>query len=138
MEKQIYDSRGRQTSIARLAQFDAEAFIHMLFYRILIIFSILTFAAFVYSYATKLDFAIFQALFLAVWVLFTPQVFETAKGISLIQTRGFVFGRLNKSYTESAKNHVGARLAVMYRVIPYAALLVWVIGFAALLYVWFI
>jgi hypothetical protein len=138
LDKQVYDLRGKQTSIGRLLGFDKEAFIHMLFYRVLIIVSIIAAIAFVLGYAIGIPSAVFKLLFVLVWVLFTPQVYETAKGISVIATKGFVFGHLNKSYLATASKHGKRAMDPLYKLMPYTALVLWLAGLAALSYLWLI
>ncbi len=137
MEKQVYDPRGKQSNIGRLLGFDKEAYVHMLFYRVLIFFSLAAFVIFVAKYAGLLPLWAFEAAFIVVWVLFTPQVYETAKGASVIATEGFVHGYLNKSYLTIAKKYKSHLHTQIYKMLPYASLAIWIAGLIAILYVWF-
>ena len=95
-EKKLYDMRGRQANIARLAHFHVEGFIHMLFYRILtflaVIYGIVLLAFFAYP---QLSLTV-KALTVLVWIFFTPQLYETAKGFTIISTKGLAFGHLSE------------------------------------------
>jgi hypothetical protein len=128
VEKRGYDFRGKQRNIFRLWGFHKSAFIHMLFYRILIPLSII--------YGVTLIFSVFYAplnLFTkwftaVVWILFTPQVYETAKAFALINTRGLAFGRLNESYVYLLKKRYN-KSAGFYATLPYIVLALWIVGF---------
>ena len=133
--KKLYDMRGRQANIARLAHFHVEGFIHMLFYRILVFLSIiygimlLTFFAY-----PQLAFAV-KVLTAIVWVFFTPQLYETAKGFTIISTKGLAFGRLSEEYRFLMKSKYG-KSGGIYNAVPYATLAVWIAGFVAMLAWW--
>jgi hypothetical protein len=138
LNKEIYDIRGKQASIGRLLPFYKEAFIHMLFYRILIIVSIFAGVVFLLSYFSGLFTQLFKPLFLIVWILFTPQVFETAKGTSVIATKGFVHGDLNKSYLTAAIKYEKHPKSTFYKFMPYAALAIWIVGFLSISAMWYL
>ncbi len=138
MDKQVYELRGRQSNLSRLVHFDKEAYIHMLFYRALIILSVVAGAVFFASYFFNLSTAVFRAFFMIIWVLFIPQVFESAKGMSVIATRGFVFGHLNKSYRSTAEKYLKPRAAPLFKAFPYAVLAAWLAGLVLLVLTWFI
>lgn len=135
MEKKTYDMRGRQANIARLRPFYNEGFIHMLFYRVLI------FASVIYGVVLLLSLAYPQLALAAkvstaiIWILFTPQLFETLKGFSLISSRGMAFGHLSEEYTILVRKKYG-RNASVYAYVPYAAMVLWAIGFIAMLVWW--
>ncbi|MCL4389416.1 hypothetical protein M1397_02265 [Candidatus Marsarchaeota archaeon] len=138
MEKETYDLRGGQGRITRLWHFYREGYIHMLFYRILIPLSIIS--AIVLAATYILDYAVLDAvsrlLLIAVWVVFTPQVFESAKGASVIATKGFIHGDLNKSYMESAIKYEQHPHTRVYKALPYAALSIWIAGLIAISILW--
>ena len=138
MEKQVFDPRGRQASIARLFKFDKEAFVHMIFYRALIFLSIAVAIVFILYYLLGFSELIFESAFILVWVFFTPQVYETAKGISVMATMGVEFGYLNRSYMVTAERLKTRKRSKFFRVAPYAALAVWVTGLITLSYLWFV
>jgi hypothetical protein len=139
MEKITYDVRGSQSRIFRLLGFDKEAFIHMLFYRILLFVAIITGMAILFYLAfggTSL-LIISDALIAAVWILFTPQLFESAKAFSIISSKGESFGHLNKSFLNSSVIRESKAITSLYNTIPYLALVIWVICFFILLFAWF-
>ena len=138
MEKETYDLRGGQGRIIRLWHFYKEGYIHMLFYRILIPLSIITAIVFAatYVYGSPTLNTASRLLFIFVWILFAPQVFESAKGASVIATKGFVHGDLNKLYMESAAKYEQHPLSPVYKALPYVALVTWVAGLIAISVLW--
>ncbi|MCL4399312.1 hypothetical protein M1293_02280 [Candidatus Parvarchaeota archaeon] len=135
--KETYDVRGTQKNLVRQFRFNKESFIHMLFYRILVITSLVTFIVFLLSLVYPASNILVRALgflILLIWVLVTPQLFEAVKGVVMILSKGTVFGRLNKAYFDLMKKSP-AKEAV-YRTIPYLVLVLWAGGFAALVYMW--
>lgn len=128
MAKRSHDVRGRLSNLGRVWRHDREAFVHALFYRILIPYSIL--------YGVVLLVGVFvgglgyllRPLTLVEWVLFTPQVYETAKAFSLIASRGQAFGHLNESYLSLVKKRYGPKSG-FYGLLPYLVLLLWAAGF---------
>ncbi|MCW6160276.1 MAG: hypothetical protein LVQ95_04285 [Candidatus Micrarchaeales archaeon] len=134
-EKKLYDMRGRQANIARLAHFHVEGFIHMLFYRILtflaVIYGIVLLAFFAYP---QLSLTV-KALTVLVWIFFTPQLYETAKGFTIISTKGLAFGHLSEEYRFLMKSKYG-KSGGIYHAVPYAVLAVWAAGFVAVLLWW--
>jgi len=128
LAKKSFDFRGRASNIGRSLRFDREAFIHALFYRILIPYSIIYgLILLVGVFLRGADFLL-KPLTLVEWILFTPQVYETAKAFSLIASRGQAFGHLNESYLFLVRKRYGSRSGV-YRVLPYAVMILWVVGF---------
>lgn len=136
LDKQVYDLRGRQANMGRLLGFDKEALIHVLFYRVLIIISIIAAIAFILDYLVGIPSIVFEFLFVLVWIFFTPQVYETAKGMSVIATKGFVHGYLNKSYLATVDKLGKHKFELFYKLIPYTTLAVWMAGLVALSYMW--
>ena len=135
MEKRTFDMRGKATNIARLAHFDSEGFVHMVFYRLLIFYSII-YGAIVFLSFLYLEIAVYLKLAtIILWVLFTPQVYETAKGFSLIGTKGMAFGHLSKEYLYVMK-HKYKRGASIFPSVTAVAFALWLIGFAVMLIWW--
>lgn len=135
MQKTVYDMRGKPTNISRLASYDAEGFIHMVFYRIAI------FVAAAYGILLLLWYVVpgmgfeVKVATAIMWILFTPQLFETAKGISLTQSGGMAFGHLNEEYKRSTRTKYHPIGGVLTAV-PYLAILLWAFGFVVMLYWW--
>jgi hypothetical protein len=133
--KKVYDLRGKQSNLARLIRFDKEAFVHMVAYRALIVFSV------IYGVIMLLYFVIpglgplAKASTAIIWILFTPQLFETAKGASLVMTKGLAFGHLGKGYSFLMKKKYG-RTGGYAKPTPYAVMLLWAAGFVAILLWW--
>ncbi len=135
MEKKLYDMRGKQANIARLARFHMEGFLHMLFYRILvflaIFYGIVVLLFFIFP---QLSFSV-KALTAVVWIFFTPQVYEAAKSLAIVSTRGLAFGHLSEEYRFMMRSKYG-KTGGIFNAVPYGALAVWAIGFIAMLMWW--
>ncbi|MCL4365214.1 MAG: hypothetical protein M1569_02150 [Candidatus Marsarchaeota archaeon] len=133
-----YDVRGRQSGIFRLYGFDNEGLVHMIFYRIAVFAALLLAAAIIIGFAFDgQPFTPYsKVLVLIVWILFTPQLFETGKAMSIIATRGIVFGRLNESFLKYGVKMKG--MYKIYRSVPYIILMMWAAGFVGIWYLWFV
>ncbi len=137
MEKQLYDVRGRQMNIFRLARFYKEGFVHAFFYRVLVLvaplYGILILTSLIFAYPAW----IIPIFTLVVWVLFTPQIFETAKGAAMIRSGGADFNRFNEEYRFTIKVNYGKKQG--YGVLlPFIVLAVWILGFVVFLWYNFI
>ncbi len=148
--KKLMDLRGPQRRIGRLVPFLFEGWLHMLFYRIMvplaIVYGLAIIAYLELTEAEGLEAGeaavpgpwgvALKVLTIIVWVLWTPQLFEVAKGLSLAWSRGMAFGHLNKEfaalYRKRYKKHSGA-----YTAFPYVVLALWIAGFVILLVRWF-
>jgi len=129
------DFRGSQARIGRLAGFHLEGFIHVLAYRIMVILTIL--------------YGIFIVIFLAapglgtplkivtgiVWVLWTPQLFEVAKGLALAWSRGMAYGKLNPEFAHLYRTRYNKKPGLL-RAFPWVVLAVWAAAFVALMARW--
>ena len=136
-KKHTYDVRGKQSRIFRLYCSDKEGLLHMVFYRIAIIFALATAAVIIWSIikAGNPLTPLSERFIITLGVLFIPQLFESIKAFSLIISRGIVFGRLNPSFMKyGVKQHAVYRL---YRLLPYIVILVWVVGLGCLAAWWF-
>lgn len=135
MEKKTFDMRGKQKNIARLRHFDTEGFIHMVFYRALIFYSIiygiLLLGSLVYAQLAPYS----KPLTIIFWILITPQLYETVKAFSLISSRGLAFGHLSKEHVYLMKSKY-SKTGSVYIIIPYVAMFFWAIGFVALVLWW--
>ncbi|MEM0075001.1 MAG: hypothetical protein QXG05_03130 [Nitrososphaerota archaeon] len=134
-KKNLRDERGSQSRIARLTSFYTGAFIHMLFYRILIPVSIIYgITIFVWLGYPSLAILV-KAMTAIVWFLFTPQFFYTIKGLILSYSRGLSFGHLNPEFVAIYRSRYKKNTAYLAP-IPYIALAIWIIGFIAMLVWW--
>lgn len=134
--KKLRDLRGPQTRIGRLARFYFESYIHILFYRIMVPLTILyglSIAAYLLIPGLGTGLKVFTVV---VWVMWTPQFYEVAKGLSLAWSRGMAFGHLNKEFAALYRKRYGKRSAG-FTAFPYAVLLLWAAGFVILLLRWF-
>jgi hypothetical protein len=133
--KRLADLRGPQRRIGRLALFYKEAFVHVLFYRILIPIAILYAAAIVVYLAVPGLGVLAKAFTAVVWVLWTPQVFEVAKGLSLAATRGLAWGHLNEEFAALYRKRY-PRATGPWVALPFLALAVWIAGFVVIVVRW--
>jgi hypothetical protein len=130
--KKLTDLRGAQRRIGRLASFHFEAYIHILFYRIVIPLSI------VFGICVLVSFAVPQLVYpvrlftLVIWALWTPQFFEVAKGLSLSWSRGMAFGHMNKEFARLYRKRYSKK-PFGYLVFPYFVLAIWVAGFVVMI-----
>ncbi|MEM0145533.1 MAG: hypothetical protein QXH66_00885 [Conexivisphaerales archaeon] len=129
------DMRGSQSRIARLASFYIEGFVHMLFYRILVPISI-AYGALVIAWIfyPQLGLTV-KAITAVVWVLFAPQIFETVKGLALSRSRGMAFGHINEEFRALYMARYG-KGSMYLKAAPYAVIVIWAIGFIAMLAWW--
>ena len=135
MEKQpSYDVRGKLRNLSRQIPFNKLSFVHLVFYRTLIITSIITFALFIYGFVNSQTNIYFKTFIIIDWILLTPQFYVSIKGLAMIGSNGIAFGHLNKSFlaTRDQRKHYG------YKTAPYLILIVWLIGAAALAVRWLI
>jgi hypothetical protein len=131
-QKELYDARGKQSNIVRLAGFDTEAFVHMLFYRILVFYSIVYGLFMLYAIVIGVPVVLLRLFTAIEWILITPQAYETVKTFSLISSRGLAFGHLSEEYTYTMKKKYNKSGAIL-KPIPYAAMVLWVAGFVIML-----
>ena len=129
------DLRGPQVRIGRLLRFHPEAFIHVLAYRIMVPLTILFGAVVLLSIFLPRLGAVLKIFTAVIWILWTPQLFEVAKGLSLAWTRGMAFGRLNEEFAHLYRKRYGKRTG-MYIAFPYIVLALWAAGLAVLLRWW--
>ena len=133
--KRLKDLRGPQKRISRLLRFYPEAYLHMLFYRIAVPLTLLyalTILLYLLLPGLGLPLKIFTAV---IWALWTPQLFAVAKGLSLAWTRGMAFGQLNPEFAALYRKRY-PRSSGFYTALPYAVLVLWGLGFVALLLRW--
>lgn len=131
MGKKTYDVRGPEANLLRQLAFNPQAFFHMLFYRILILFGLFAFAFYIFSLFFISLSSYLNYLIVIIWVLFTPQLFSLMMGLSMVMSNGFAFGHLNSSYKSLVTVNKHANL--IYRAVPFIGLVFWI---AAL--VWFV
>lgn len=135
MEKKLYDMRGSQANIFRLAKFDTEGFIHMLFFRILIFVSVIYGLAIMLYFENALPGLWVKLLTAIVWILITPQFFQTVKVISMVGSGGLSFSHFSQEYVFLAKEKRQTDTRA-FDILPYALMAIWVIFFIAMLVWW--
>jgi len=133
--KRLVDLRGPQSRIGRLLTFFFEGWLHMFTNRIMV-FLALVYAAVIVLYLLVPGLGtLLKVLTAAVWVLWTPQIFEAMKAVILVRTRGLAFGHLNGEfahlYRKRYHKHPGP-----YRVLPFLGLAVWAAAFVVMLVRW--
>jgi hypothetical protein len=137
MADEYLDARGRETSIFKLWKFHREGMVHMLFYRILIFVSLISAAVVAFSAVTGQYIWAAHALLLAIWLLFTPQLFGMFKVLAIGTTDGIAFGHLEKSYLSSIEKRVNRGKVDTFTLLPYLAVVVWIALLCAFALVWF-
>jgi len=135
IQKKTKDLRGPQTRIGRLTRFYLEAYIHVLTYRIMVPLVVLYGLA-VFAYLLFPGLGLLLKLFtLVMWVLWTPQFFEIAKGLSLAGSRGIAFGHLNEEFAHLYRKRYPHAMGG-YLAFPYVVLALWAAGFIVVLVRW--
>jgi hypothetical protein len=129
------DLRGPLWRIGRLLRFYPEAFIHVLAYRIMVPLMILYGAVMVASLLLPGLGVVLKASTAVIWMLWTPQLFEVAKGLSLSWTRGMAFGRLNPEFAHLYRKRYGRRSWV-FVAFPFIVVALWAAGFVVMLAWW--
>jgi hypothetical protein len=133
--KKPMDLRGPQTRIGRLARFSLEGFLHVLFYRIMVPFSILNGLLIAAWFLVPGLGNALKVVTLVSWALWTPQLFEVAKGLALAWSRGMAFGRLNPEFAHLYRKRYRKRPGV-YLALPFVVLAVWAAGFVVMIERW--
>jgi hypothetical protein len=132
-----YDIRGRQSNIFRLWRFDKNALAHMVSFRILIFEAPLAAIFLLLSIVFPISgiILISRILVLIAWILFTPQLFDAFKALSLVSSKGSAFGKFNEYYMKTQKRDPNTGF---YETLPYMGLIVWIFFFVVFVFVWFI
>lgn len=134
-EKRLKDLRGTPGRLLRVGAFDREAYVHMLSYRALIPVSILYgLVMLLWSVAPSLAPAV-KPLTVLVWLLFTPQLFETVRGLAMSWSRGLAFGRLNPEFASLYKERYSVNVAPQ-KAFVYGVMALWAVGFVLMLAWW--
>ncbi|HTP59609.1 MAG TPA: hypothetical protein VMM82_11870 [Spirochaetia bacterium] len=133
-QKKTKDLRGPQGRIGRLVGFHVEGYIHVLAYRILVPLMIV-WAVLIIAYLASPGLGtLLKVVTAVVWVLWTPQLFEVAKGLALAWSRGMVFGKLNEEFAHLYRKRYGAKTGL--GILPVLFLLVWLAGFVVMIVGW--
>lgn len=135
LRKKTRDLRGPQTRIARLASFHMEGFIHVLAYRIMVPLTILWSLLIIAYLLWPVLGGLVKIVTAAVWVLWTPQLFQVAKGLALARSRGMAFGKLNEEFAHLYRKRYG-RNPGLYLALPFIVLAVWTAGFIVMIARW--
>jgi hypothetical protein len=133
--KTLGDLRGPQRRIARLLHFYPGAYIHMLFYRIAIPLTILYGPTILFYFMYPAAGPVLKVFTVLLWILWTPQLFGVAKGLSLAWTRGMVFGHLNPEFAALYRKRYPKRTGI-FAAFPYAVTALWAAGFVILVLRW--
>jgi lysylphosphatidylglycerol synthetase-like protein (DUF2156 family) len=129
------DFRGSQARIGRLARFHVEGFVHVLVYRIMVILTIV-YGIFIVIYLAAPGLGTpLKVLTGIVWVLWTPQLFEVAKGLSLAWSRGMAYGKLNPEFASLYRKRYNKKPGFL-QALPWLVLAVWAAGFIVLMARW--
>jgi hypothetical protein len=129
------DLRGPQRRIARLLTFDAEAYLHVLLYRIMVPLNILFGAAIFASLLVPGHGAALKAFTAVIWVLWSLQLFEVARGLSLAWSRGMAFGKLNAEFAHLYRKRYRKKPA-LWLAFPFVVIALWAAGFVVMMIWW--
>ena len=154
-QKKTKDLRGPQRRIGRLARFHFEGYVHVLAYRILVPLMIV-WAIVIIAYlaagggggqlagsggqaagggaAAPWLGALLKIVTTIVWVLWTPQLYEVAKGLALAWSRGMVYGKLNEEFAHLYRKRYGAKAGL--RILAPLFLAIWLAGFILMIVGW--
>lgn len=133
--KRTKDLRGPQTRIGRLVKFYPGAYLHMLTFRIMVPLVIL-FGLVVFAYLLVPGLGMLLKIStIVMWVLWTPQFFEIAKGLSLSWSRGMAFGHMNEEFAHLYRKRYPHPMGG-YLAFPYIVLALWIVGFVVMLVRW--
>ncbi len=133
--KGLGDLRGSQARIFRLAGFLPEGFIHVLAFRIKVPLAILYGALIIVYLLLPGLGTVLKVATAVIWVLWTPQLFEVAKGLALAWSRGMAFGKLNPEFANLYRKRYRRR-AGLYRALPFVVLAGWTAGFILMIVRW--
>ncbi len=124
------DFRGKQSGILRLVPFDKEAFVHMLFYRILIVLGFFTGIICIFGllYNTALLIKISEFFIIIDGILFTPQLYSIVKVFAISLTNGTASGDMNNSFIVSA--NINQNYFKVFRATGYIVVLAWFVVLA--------
>jgi hypothetical protein len=129
------DLRGPLRRIGRLVGFYPVAYFHVIIYRIMVPLALVC-CAVIAAYLFVPGLGALLKIFVAVlWAMWTLQLFRVFKGLALAWSRGMAFGNLNEEFAHLYRMRYKPRAGI-YRALPFAFLVVWVCGFAALLVWW--
>lgn len=112
-----------------LRRYDLEAWIHVTFYKIALIFSIIEAIA-ILAYLgnpSHLTLAIFKVLTIIYWVLLTPSFYELAKGFLMIYSRGAFMSHIAENVRERLMKRYGSRARLASAAL-YIAIVLWIIA----------
>ena len=133
-QKKTKDLRGPQGRIGRLIPFHFEGYIHVLAYRIMVPLMVL-WAILIIAYLAAPGLGmLLKIVTLVVWALWTPQLYEVAKGLALAWSRGMVFGKLNEEFAHLYRKRYGKKAVL--GILPMLFLLVWTAGFIVMVVGW--
>ncbi len=129
------DLRGPLSRLGRLAAFHREGLIHVVAYRVMVPLMVLFGAlVFVYLFVPGLGLAL-KVSTAVIWVLWTPQLFEVARGLSLAWSRGMAYGKLNPEFAHLYRKRYGK--ATWHLVaFPWVVLVLWAAAFVVMLVRW--
>ncbi len=129
------DLRGPLSRLGRLVPFHGEGFIHVVAYRVMVPLMILFGAlVFVYLFVPGLGLAL-KVSTAVIWALWSPQLFEVAKGLSLAWSRGMAYGKLNAEFAHLYRKRYGKGTWHLVA-FPWVVLVLWAAGFVVMLVWW--
>jgi hypothetical protein len=129
------DLRGPQGRIARLLPFHVEAYFHVLLYRIMVPLNILYGLGIFASLLVPGFGAALKVFTAVVWVLWSLQLFEVARGLALAWSRGMAYGKLNAEFAHLYRKRYRKKPG-FWLAFPWIVLALWAAGFVILMAWW--
>jgi hypothetical protein len=129
------DLRGPQRRIARLLPFHVEAYLHVLLYRIMVPLNIVFGASIFVSFLVPGHGAALKAFTAVIWVLWSLQLFEVARGLALAWSRGMAYGNLNAEFAHLYRKRYRKNPAFWFA-FPWIVLALWAAGFVIMMIWW--
>jgi hypothetical protein len=129
----IYVAVNRQD----LKRYDLEAWIHVHFYKIASIYSIIEALAILAHIAAPsgITEAIFRISTLIYWALLTPSFYELSKGFLMIYSRGSAYSHIAENIRERLVRRYYSK-AMLARIALHVVIVIWVVGPIAFIAGW--
>jgi hypothetical protein len=121
----IYVAVNRQ----RLREYDLEGWVHTLFYKAAVLFSIIEALAILAYLASPspLTSMAFRVSTIIYWFLLTPSFYELTKGFLMIYSKGTFMSHIAENVRKRLLQRYGSR-ARLASVALYAAIILWIIA----------
>lgn len=112
-----------------LRRYDIEAWIHVTFYKVALVFSIVEALAIIAYLASPSSIAslVFRLSTLIYWILLTPSFYELTKGFLMIYSKGAFMSHIAENLRDRLLKRYGSR-ARLASIVLYVAIILWIIA----------